>query len=187
MPISCPFTYSWTMTVTLRTLTEQDEKAFMEGMQHWDKENIRWYSFAWQDGMTYPEMLEILRKENAGIDLRPNRVPHTMLYGFLNNEIIGRVSIRHELNDYLKQRGGHIGYAVAKPYRKKGYATEMVRQGLEYCKSLGLESIMITCSDDNEASWKIVEKFGGLMQDRVWDDEDNEVIRRYWIYFKETP
>jgi predicted acetyltransferase len=131
--------------------------------------------------MTFPEMLEILEKEAAGIDLAQGRVPHSMLYGFIDGKIIGRVSIRHTLNDYLRRRGGHIGYAVAKQYRKKGFATEMVRQALEFCKKLGIDSVMVTCGDENTPSWKIVEYFGGKLQDRVWDDEDNEMIRRYWI------
>lgn len=65
-------------------------------------------------------MLTILRKEVAGIDLLPGRVSHTMLYGFLNGKIIGRVSVRHQLNEHLRKRGGHIGYAVAKNFRRKG-------------------------------------------------------------------
>ncbi len=52
----------------------------------------------------YEEMLAILEKESAGIDLQPGRVPHTMLYGFINGEIIDRVSVRHELNENLRRR-----------------------------------------------------------------------------------
>ena len=126
-------------------------------------------------------MLIQLKKEAAGIDLAPGYVPHSMLYGFADGKIIGRVSVRHTLNDYLRLRGGHIGYTVAKKYRKNGYATEMVRQAIIYCKKLGIEQIMVTCADENIPSWKIIEKFGGKLQDKIWDAEDKEMIRRYWI------
>lgn len=165
----------------LRELGPLDEKAFLEGMKLWVGESPHWYSFTWKEGMTYSEMLNILKKESKGEDLLPNRVQHTMLYGFLNDEIIGRVSIRHELNENLKKRGGHIGYAVAPKYRKQGYATEMVEQALRFCKKIGLKEILITCSDTNTPSWKIIEHFGGELENKVWDEEEQETIRRYWI------
>ena len=131
--------------------------------------------------MKYSDMLEILRKETAGIELHPGRVPHSMLYGFLGTEIVGRVSVRHELNEKLRHRGGHIGYAVAPRFRQRGYAKSMVAQALEYCRGLGLSELMVTCGDTNEGSWKVVESFGGKLQDKIWDEEDSELIRRYWI------
>lgn len=135
--------------------------------------------------MSFATMMEILKKEHKGVDLAPGRVPHSMLYAFLDGKIIGRVSVRHELNEQLRHRGGHIGYAVAPRFRGKGYATEMVGQALEYCKSLGIKDVMVTCADDNIPSWKVIERYNGKLQDRIWDDEDSEMIRRYWI--KLTP
>jgi predicted acetyltransferase len=169
------------MNLTLRKLTAQDEKAFFEGMKAWEGESLSWYSFAWKEGMTYSEMLTLLENESAGINLAPNRVPHTMLYGFVNDQIIGRVSIRHTLNQELSQRGGHMGYAVAPRYRRQGYATTMTRLGLKACKELGLTSILLTCSDDNLPSWKIIEHLNGKLETRTFDTDKNEWIRRYWI------
>ncbi|MNL68960.1 hypothetical protein D3C87_1937620 [compost metagenome] len=57
----------------------------------------------------------------------------------------------------------------------------MVRQGLEHCKALKIPSALVTCADDNVASWKIIEHFNGKLENRIWDDEDEEMIRRYWI------
>ena len=169
------------MTLVLRQLNESDEQAFFEGFKEWEGESPHWYTFAWQEGMSFLSMLDRLRKDVLGVDLAPGQVPHTMLYGFWDGKIIGRMSIRHHLNEYLRVRGGHIGYSVAKRYRGRGYATEMVRQALKYCEQIGIGSIMITCADDNIASWKIIEKFGGKLKDRIWDDEDEEYVRRYWI------
>ena len=168
------------MKLVLRQLVETDEPAFMEGSKEWTGESAHWYSFIWP-GVEFTEMLMTLKKEAHGIELKPGRVPHTMLYAFLDEKIIGRVSVRHTLNENLRKRGGHIGYAVAEAYRNKGFATEMVKQALDYCKKLNLASIMVTCADDNVASWKIIERFNGHLEDRVWDEEDHEMIRRYWV------
>lgn len=125
-------------------------------------------------------MLKELKDEREGI-VPPGRVPATMFYGFVNGKIIGRVNIRHSLNEGLRKRGGHIGYAVAPPFRKNGYATEMFRQGLEKLRERGVQEILITCADDNEPSCKMIEMLGGKLENTVWDEIDEEKVRRYWI------
>ena len=37
----------------------------------------------------------------------------------LDNKIVGIINIRHELNDYLYQFGGHIGYSILPSERRK--------------------------------------------------------------------
>ena len=109
-----------------------------------------------------------------------------MLYGFVDGEIVGRVSIRHRLDENLKSRGGHLGYSVAKRCQKKGYATAVVKQSLYYCRTLGLTSIMLTCAEDNTASWKIIEHFQGVLQERRLDPEAKEMIRVYWLHLQQS-
>lgn len=167
------------MSLIVRQLTANDETAFFEGMSLWSEEDRAWHTFSWKPGMTYAEMLTILDDEREGRNMAPGRVPHTMLYAFLDDKIIGRVSIRHELNDFLLRRGGHIGYAVAAGYRGKGYATVLMQEGMKYCKALGLSEILVTCDDENTASWKIIEKFDARLENKISDE--NKIVRRYWV------
>jgi predicted acetyltransferase len=105
-----------------------------------------------------------------------------MLYAFLDGKIIGRSSIRHELNESLTQVGGNIGYAVATPYRGKGVATEILKQSLLYCRDvLGLSKVLVTCNDDNVASYKTIEKNNGKLEDRYISEDGSRMTRRYWI------
>ncbi len=62
----------------------------------------------------------------------------------------------------------------------------MVHQAFEFCKTLGLSSVMVTCGDENVPSFQLIEKLGGQLEDRTWDDEDKELIRRYWIALSES-
>lgn len=165
----------------LRQLNLQDEEAFKKGFAEWAKEDPTWISFIWQDGMTFEKMLQLLEDETKGINLAPGRVAHTMLYGFVNGEIVGRVSVRHELNDFLFQRGGNVGYSVAPRFRKKGYATEMLRQGLLYCKKIGLTEVLITCENENVHSYKVIEKNGGVFENYFVDEREQVIVRRYWV------
>lgn len=176
-----------TTVTNFRMLRLEDEALFFESSKLWKNESLEWFSFLYrgQKDFSFPQMVETYNNEQHSIQLQPGRVPATMLYAFNGDQqIIGRFQIRHELNDYLKKRGGHVGYAVATDFRQQGVASQMMKLGLQYCQEkLNLEKILITCADANTASWKLIEKFGGVLENKIWDDEDQEEIRRYWVTF----
>jgi predicted acetyltransferase len=68
--------------------------------------------------MIFSEYLKFLDSSEKGLNLPNGFVPSTSLCAFLGDQIVGRVSLRHQLNDYLLQLGGHIGYGVL-PNNKK--------------------------------------------------------------------
>lgn len=173
------------MNLVLRNLGSHDEKAFREGLEAFSDMELSWYSFIWNSEMTFSEMLEILETRFQGLDTRPGRVPDSMLYAFVDGKIVGRSSIRHELNDHLFKLGGHIGYAVASSFRQKGYATEILKQSLVYCRDvLKLDKVLVTCDDDNVASIKTIEKNGGILENKIKVKEEDVLTRRYWINLK---
>jgi predicted acetyltransferase len=168
--------------LVLRELQPGDEKAFVQSYENWKSEELDWYTFIWTPEMSHAEHLKTLADQKFQDRIPANRVPSTMLYGFVGEEIVGRFNIRHELNEYLRERGGHVGYAVSPMNRKKGYATEMFRQGVAYClKTLGMKKLLVTCADQNTGSWKIIEHFGGQLENKLYDEKANEWIRRYWV------
>lgn len=169
------------MKLVLRELAQQDEIAFLRGFEDWKNEEPTWYSFVWKPGMTHAEHLERLKDQKDKNKVPSHFVPSTMLYAFVNQEIVGRISIRHELNPFLLKRGGHVGYAVSPRHRKNGYATEIFKQALLVCESMNLHKILITCAKENVPSWKVIEKFGGILENEFFDDKDNQMVLRYWI------
>ena len=110
-------------------------------------------------------------------------VPATTYFAFVGDELVGTIQIRHRLNDYLYQRGGHIGYSVAPSKRQKGYATEMLRLALKKCQALGMEKVLITCDKDNMASAATILTNHGVLENEVPDDQ-GRIIQRYWIEIK---
>jgi predicted acetyltransferase len=121
-----------------------------------------------------------LYRYSGGEDLPGRLVPSTFLLAELDGEVVGRTSIRHELNDFLRHEGGHIGYGVLAQHRRQGHATEILRQSLGIARGWGIDRVLITCDDDNVGSATIIERAGGVLEDVV-DNESGTRTRRYWI------
>lgn len=111
-----------------------------------------------------------------------NRVPDSVFFLLDEdrNRLLGAVNIRHYLNEYLLNEGGHIGDGIRPSERRKGYATEMIRLALEECRKLGLEKVLITCHKDNIGSAKSIIKNGGVLENEIIDS-DGLLLQRYWI------
>lgn len=170
------------MNLVLRPLSLSDSEAFLEGFALFSDMDPEWYSFIWKEGMTPEEHLQIRDDNFKGHNLPGNRVPNSMLYAFLDGKIVGRSSIRHELNEFLINFGGHIGYAVATSYRNQGIATEILKQSLDYCRDvLKLERVLLTCNEDNIGSIKTITKNGGVFENKVLNEGKTTHTNRYWI------
>lgn len=108
-----------------------------------------------------------LNDDRGGLNLPTGYVPSTFLFAFVAGDIVGRTSIRHELNEFLRNVGGHIGYSVVPEYRRKGFATEILRQSLLIAKSLGIDRILVTCDENNVGSMRTIEKTAEFLRTSI--------------------
>src|SRR5262245_8356045 len=92
---------------------------------------VPYFLHYYEDGMAFSRYLEVLEERERGVNLPPGHVPSTFLFACKGSRIVGRVSIRHSLNDFLLRVGGHIGYVVVAEFRRQGHATAMLRMALE--------------------------------------------------------
>lgn len=102
----------------------------------------------------------------------------------VDNKLVGMIQVRHYFNDFLEKYGGHIGYSVRPSERKKGYAGLMLKECLQYCKSIGLNRVLLTCKESNEGSRKTILKNGGIYEKTVFCERDSVNLERYWIELK---
>lgn len=99
-----------------------------------------------------------------------------------DGRIVGMIQLRHCLNEYLEKYGGHIGYSVRPSERRKGYAKFMLKECLSYAKNqVGLDSVMISCKDSNEASRRTILSQGGVYENTVFNPDEGVRLERYWI------
>ncbi len=115
------------------------------------------------------------RLEDPGVVRPLALVPDTKLWLTRGEVYLGALSLRHELNEYLFEQGGHIGYSVRPSMRRRGLATATLQRALVLAGSLGLARVLVTCERTNLGSAAVIERCGGVLEDV------RGAMRRYWI------
>lgn len=124
----------------------------------------------------FAELVRFLLQQRENDALRPRSiVPFTELWMVEDDEYVGRISLRHELNELLFTWGGHVGYAVRPSARRRGHASAALLDMLEVCQARGINPVLVTCDVDNGASRRTIEKAGGQYEDT------REGKLRYWV------
>jgi predicted acetyltransferase len=134
-----------------------------------------------EDGVPWPEFVAAVDRQRRATELPPPWVPATFLLAVVEDTVVGRTSIRHTLNDHLLALGGHIGCAVLPEHRRRGYATEILRQSVVIARSYDVSPVLVTCDEDNIASARTIERCGGTLANVVANPDGGPPKRRYWI------
>ena len=136
---------------------------------------------------TYEEWLDF--ENRLSKKYGENYVPSDVYLGVRksDNKLIGIIDIRKGLTDFLYNYGGNIGYSVIPDERRKGYATEMLKQILSKCKSMNINRVLLSCDKENIGSAKTIIANGGVLENEVVDEvglSKSGIIQRYWISLK---
>jgi len=130
------------------------------------------------------DILARIERFRTGVGLPEHYVRADYLWLEEDGRFIAEVSIRHALNSSLLRYGGHIGYGVRLSHWYRGVGTRLLGLALEFARSeLHLSRALVTCDDDNIGSARVIEKNGGILQDRIANIVGGKLIttRRYWI------
>ena len=130
----------------------------------------------WHTDAGFADFVAYLEADTLPETGRPaGHVPQSTWWLVEGSEYLGRISLRHELTDWLREYGGHIGYEVRPSARRRGHATRMLRLVLPHVAALGIDPVLVTCDEDNVASTKVIEAAGGVLEDV------RGIKRRYWV------
>ncbi len=78
---------------------------------------------------------------------------------FLNDRFIGKISMRigSNFNSYYN---GNIGYEIEEKFRGNSYSFKACKLVIPIAKAHRMSEIILSCDDDNIASYKTIEKLG---------------------------
>lgn len=165
------------VTLRLRPPRAGDEAAVLAAQRELAVEG---FVFAFlRPGQSFAEYVRMVDDHRHGRALDDGWVESTWLVADVDGVVVGRSSLRFELNDSLLVEGGHIGYAVRPHHRRRGHATEILRQTLIVARAGGVDRVLVTCDDDNLGSLKAIEANGGVLENIV--EVEGVPLRRYWI------
>lgn len=164
-------------TLRLRPPNTDDEAEVMKAHQQMLNEGFT-FATGLRRNESWQEYLN--RMDSYQYGQKGQRVPSTFLVAEVDDKIVGRTSIRYELDALLAHEGGHIGYGVIPSERRKGYATQILIQSLDITRSAGIQRVLVTCIVDNEGSTKVIQRCGGVF-DSVVVSIDGSSVNRFWI------
>ncbi len=98
-----------------------------------------------------------------------------------DNKICGMIQVRHYFNEYLEKYAGNIGYSVRPSERRQGIAKQMLKDCLPFCKSIGLDRVLLACLKENEGSRRVILANGGVYESTVLEPNSKVELERYWI------
>jgi predicted acetyltransferase len=168
-------------SLELRALRLDDERSFTDAVDEFRREDPWEFALGYDASMSFTEYLRRNEQWSRGVNLPPGHVRASFYVGVVDGIVVGRLSLRHELNDFLAKIGGHIGYGVRPSQRRRGYATAMLRQALPIAAGDGITRVLLTCDVDNTASIKVIEQSGGQLECVTNDPSLQIQKRRYWI------
>jgi predicted acetyltransferase len=169
------------MTLRLRPYNTSDEASAVAIHDSMRSDSFH-FLLDWEKLKSWSAFLQSNQEQRQGLNPSTYRVRGVQLGAFVDGELVGRASLRFELNEFFAERGGHVGYGVAPAQQRRGYATEILRQSLIVLRAEGVDRVLVTCGIDNVASARTIEKNGGVYESTSPPIPGDPVeTRRYWI------
>ena len=163
----------------LRRPTLEDKDAILEMIAEFNAAKSYMHGgvgSTWKRAKNYEDWLKIVEQQEDAENLPEGWVPAIQFISVdEENRPLGFLALRLLLNEKLFIEGGHIGYSIRPSQRRKGLAKLQLELGLAEARKKGLERVLITCDEDNEASRRTILSAGGIYENTI------DRSRRYWI------
>ena len=129
----------------------------------------------------FDALLQHLSKFSQGIGIPPGYVATSTYWLVDGPEIIGVSSLRHTLNDRIKECGGHIGLGIRPSRRGCKLGTTLLSLTLDKARGLGLGEVHIHCHKRNQASARMIVRNGGVLHSEIGVGDPAVIVQRYVV------
>jgi predicted acetyltransferase len=168
------------MSLIIRELALSDEEGYRAAIHEFADSGFDWRAPS-EPQLPWADYVAAVHAWAKGESLPDGWVPVSTRIAEWDGVLAGRLSVRHELNEFLATAGGHIGYGVRPAFRRRGIATALLREGLLLARGAGVTNVLVTCREDNVGSARVIERCGGVMRDHVEHPIGGHLMRRYDI------
>lgn len=156
-------------------------ESFLDALAEYHRENRHTELSATDLRESFVGYVATLRAQDNPVRVSPDLVPQTTFWLVDHDVYVGRLSLRHTLNESLRRIGGHIGYDIRPSFRRQKYGTVALRLGLDQARRIGLHRVLVTCNAANIGSRGIIEVNGGILGDDFAAAGRERPTCHYWI------
>lgn len=128
----------------------------------------------------FPALISRLNGLAAGVGVPEGYVPSSTFWLVDGPDLIGVSNLRHQLNDRLRQHGGHIGLGIRPSYRGRGLGSRLLALTIREALKRGIEQVHVHCHRHNTPSARMIVRNGGVLESE--GDYQGQPIQRYRIH-----
>ena len=114
------------------------------------------------------------------MEAQPERgwVPAEFYHMVADGAVVGTIQLRLGNSEDLRLYGGQVGYSVVPEHRGHGHAGAALRLLVPIARQHGMAELWITCTPDNMASRRTLEKVGAVYVETVRVPLDSDLHAR---------
>ncbi|MHC2360952.1 GNAT family N-acetyltransferase [Rhizobium leguminosarum] len=109
----------------------------------------------------------------------------TRLFWIWDGEFCGSISLRFQAGteELPPEVSGHVGYSVVPWKQRNGHATTALSLLMAVASKEGLDRLVVLCNEDNDASWRVIERNGGelFMRGPHPSDRPDQIKLYFWL------
>ena len=133
------------------------------------------------DCSDFGALLQRLDEFRQGVNI-PSGYVATSTYWLVDGpELVGVASLRHTLNERIKECGGHIGLGIRPTRRGRGVGTKLLSLTLDRAREIGVGEVHVHCHKGNGASGRMIVRNGGVLHSEIEVGDPAVVVQRYVV------
>ncbi|MEL6449382.1 MAG: GNAT family N-acetyltransferase [Pseudomonadota bacterium] len=129
----------------------------------------------------FAALLRRLRDCADGIGLPKGFVASSTYWLVDGGELLGVSNLRHELNEALREHGGHIGLGVRPAAQGRGLGKLLLALTIQEARRRGIKDVHVHCNKGNHASAGMILANGGVLQSEGAYGHAGEIVQRYVV------